>query len=159
MMTAAEREALERDVVVLTVRAWVGTPFVHRQKVRGAGVDCAQLLVACYADTGVVPDVVVPNYAPSWFLHQGDSPLAAVLEGSCRRMFFDTEKSSARPGDILTFRFGRAEAHAAIVTEWPHIVHADGRVSKRVRTDALIPGAPLLARLVGLWRPKQWGDA
>lgn len=43
-----------RLAVIESAKAWLGTPWHHMARVRGAGVDCAQLLMATYSDAGVI---------------------------------------------------------------------------------------------------------
>lgn len=123
--------------------AWLGTPFAHRQRSLGAGVDCVQLLIAVYEAVGLVRDVALPKYPPDWFLHQHDE---RYLEG-IRRVAVSVDRPE--PGDIALFRVGRSVAHAGIVTAWPEIIHAQhGGVVQRT---PLTENGRLLRGFVGWW--------
>lgn len=109
-------------------RRWLGTPWHHRARVLGAGVDCGQLLVAVYESAGLLsPGQVDPgDYSQDWHLHQEEERfLRHVLQVA-------TPTDAPRPGDIALFRYGRCMSHAAIVLERPglviHAYHPDGEV-------------------------------
>ena len=40
--------------VVTAARAWIGAPYHHAADVKGAGVDCAMILVRVFCDLGLV---------------------------------------------------------------------------------------------------------
>ena len=48
-------ESEQRASVIAEAMSWIGTPFRDQSDVKGAGVDCAMLLVRCFVDTSVVP--------------------------------------------------------------------------------------------------------
>src|SRR5215475_8049951 len=47
-------EAHERAAVIAEAKTWLGTPFAHRSMVKGAGVDCAQLVRLVFIECGVL---------------------------------------------------------------------------------------------------------
>lgn len=141
--------ASERRRVVDEARQWLGTPFHHAQAVRGVGVDCAHLLIAVYSAVGLVQPPAVGFYAPDWFLHESSERLLEILADHC------VPTDHPLPGDIATFRFGRAVAHAAIVEDFPYIIHAERTVG-RVVQDRCATGDSLAARAAGVWTLKRW---
>ncbi len=113
---AAERA--QRALVIAEARRWIGTPYHHMGRVRGAGCDCATFPAEVYAACGVVAPVAIEFYPPDWHLHRGtERYLAGVLEHAL-------EVTSPAPGDLVLWRMARAFAHGAIVLAWPRIVHA-----------------------------------
>ena len=53
-----------RDQIVSQAREWIGTPYHHQARVRGAGVDCIGLLICVCRELGLVaPDFDVNGYA------------------------------------------------------------------------------------------------
>ena len=57
-----------RAAVCSEARRWIGTPWHHRQRALGAGVDCAHLLIAVYAACGLlIADEVVDMFIPVRF--------------------------------------------------------------------------------------------
>ena len=126
---------------------WLNTPYHHGAAVCGAGVDCLMLLCCVYAAANIVPWVDPRPYPRDWMLHRSDEVYLAGLQRHATRL---PEGATPQPGDIATFRFGRTYSHAAIVTDWPNIVHAylpAGRVLPD-RADS-----PALAHRLGpVWR-------
>ena len=87
----------------------------------GAGVDCAQLLIAVYEAAGLVPvgEIVPGGYSPEWHLHHSTEIYLGWVQKYC-----DLIDGDPQPGDIAVFQFGRCVSHAGIVTEWPKVIHA-----------------------------------
>src|SRR5262249_22458520 len=112
----AERE--ERERVVAAARSWIGTKYHHRARIRGVGVDCATLLVAVYAEAGVLPPFDLPAYSPPAHLNHDDEKYLAVVLEHCG------EVERPDTGDMVLWRFGRTLSHGAIVVEWPTVIHA-----------------------------------
>jgi cell wall-associated NlpC family hydrolase len=111
--------------------SWLNTPWQHRQAVKGAGVDCALLIKHVYLNCGLVPDFPVMKYSSQWYLHHSEEVLKSVVER------FAVEVSEALPGDVVLYRVGRCLAHAAIVVEWPLIIHAWRPAGSVCYSDAL----------------------
>lgn len=156
----------QRATVAAEARRWLGTPYHHAARVRGAGVDCAQLLAAVYGDAGVIPPSALATaaaglsgYAPDWYLHQADDRFLDVL----RRFAVPVAPPATRlaPGDIVVFRFGRAVAHSGIVVDVGHdgpvMVHAER--GQGVVLEALHEGSPYTLRAAGTWIPVAWSTA
>jgi hypothetical protein len=57
-----------RLVVVEEARGWLGSPYHHMGRVKGAGTDCLMMLVEVYEAAGVVPHIEVPFYSADWNL-------------------------------------------------------------------------------------------
>ncbi len=110
-----------RQDVIREARSWIGTPFADCCDVKGAGVDCAMLLVRVFCDLGLAAPVDPRPYKPQWFLHQ-EQPLFRewIVRGGARQI----EIAAAQPGDIFLLNFGKHASHGAIVTGPYEIVHA-----------------------------------
>ena len=108
-----------REAVVAEAESWVGTPFHHAARVKGAGVDCLMLLAEVYERAGIIGRVEPRFYVPDWHLHRDAE---RYMEGLLR--YARPIDGPPEPGDIGLFRFGRTFSHGAIVTEWPRLVHA-----------------------------------
>lgn len=109
----------QRTDVVAQARTWLGTPWHHMGDVQGAGVDCLMLLVRVYSACKLIPADVDPRpYAQDWHMHRAEEMyLAGVGQ-------YSQATDTPLPGDVAMFQFGRCVAHAAIVVEWPLIIHA-----------------------------------
>lgn len=106
------------DVCALA-QGWLRTPWHHQARLRGVGVDCAQLLIAVYVEAGLVPAFDPGDYAIDHMLH------------SDRELFRDIAARYGRPtdmpgpGDVVIWRFGRCFSHGGIVVDWPtRVIHA-----------------------------------
>lgn len=118
-MTAEETR--QRAAVVAEARSWLGTPYHHEARVKGAGVDCAQLLIGVFAAPGValIDSLDVPRYPPDWHLHRSAERYLAIVLEHAREI-----AGPPLPGDIVLWRFGRCFSHGAIVVDWPAVIHA-----------------------------------
>jgi len=141
-----------RQAIVGEAMSWLGTPWHHRARVRGAGVDCAQFLVGVFSAPTVaqVPPLDLGYYAPDWHLHQ-DRPRFLLRLAEYAEPLPAGE--SGLPGDIAMFQYGRHAAHGSIVIGWPLIVHAFVK-DRRVTTSDAARDADLAQRFAGFWRLK-----
>ena len=111
----------QRVLVVAHARRWLGTPFCDLARVRGVGVDCAQLLAAVYHEAGIIPYVDTGYYSPQHFLHSNKELMTSFVERYAHRI----EEEDAQPGDVVLYKIEFAYAHAAIIVDWPSkIIHA-----------------------------------
>ena len=114
-------EAEERQAVIDAARSWIGTPFHDCAAVRGAGIDCANLLARSFEEAGLTGPIDTGVYPPAWFLHRDEERFAEFVLRYAREI----TESEAGPGDIVLYKYGRCFAHGAIIVEWPKlIVHA-----------------------------------
>lgn len=111
-------EALLRESIVDEAKTWLGTPYHHQAHIKGAGVDCVQILIEVYhAALGITkPDL--GYYAPDWMLHREEERYLAGLED------FATPVDIPQAGDVVIYKFGRCFSHSGIVVRWPLIIHA-----------------------------------
>ncbi|MEW6121371.1 MAG: NlpC/P60 family protein [Pseudomonadota bacterium] len=111
-----------RAAIVAEARAWIGTPYLHRASVRGAGADCLGLVRGVWrAVLGPEPEAL-PPYAPDW----AEAGRAETLADTALRHMRPVPPEEAQPGDVLLFRF-RAHLpakHAAILSAPGRMIHA-----------------------------------
>ena len=112
-----ERE--QRSFVVAEAVSWLGTPYHHAARIKGAGVDCGQLVAACFEAAGVIPPLEIPAYPGDWCLHRGEELYLDQALRHAREI-----EGPPQPGDVAIFRYGRAFSHGSVVVEWPLVVHA-----------------------------------
>jgi cell wall-associated NlpC family hydrolase len=120
-------EAVARQKVIAEANTWLGTPFRDQSDVKGAGVDCAMLLVRCFTDTGIVPAFDPRPYAPQWHLHHSEEKFLGII-GTIGQ---EVERGPI-PGDVIVYRFGRCFSHGALVINDDRLIHAwylEGRVT------------------------------
>lgn len=127
-MDDSERE--QRCRVETIARSWVGTPFHNHAGVKGAGVDCAQLLRCVFTEAGLIEPFDTGYYPPQFMLHAREERFLVWVQRFAREI----EEAAVKPGDVVLFRYGHVYSHGAIVVSpgWPKaIIHAYSR-SKRV---------------------------
>lgn len=108
-----------RTAVVAEAESWIGTPFHHQGRIKGAGVDCLMLLAEVFERAGVAGHIDPPFYVPDWHLHRDAERYMEGLLDYARPI-----GGLPRPGDIALFKFGRTFSHGAIVADWPRLIHA-----------------------------------
>ncbi len=144
-----ELETQQRQAVIAEALTWIGTPYHHEAEVKGEGVDCAKLLRAVYSSTGMIPDIKIPHYPPDWHMHRSDEKyLAYILDYTL------PAQPPYLPGDVVTYRFGRCVSHAAIVIDWPKIIHSFREAGCVVVDSAAQPY--LLKRQCEVYRHRDW---
>jgi cell wall-associated NlpC family hydrolase len=125
-------------------------------KLKGVGVDCAQLLVAVYEALGLVEDVQLEPYNTQWFLHHTEERFLAGVASYCHRV--GGLLAPLVPGDVALYRYGRAVSHGAIIVAADTVVHAV-RKTGLVMLEECGPGSPLAERLDSVWRINRWHAA
>lgn len=135
-------EAQQRAAVVAAARGWIGTPYHHRARVKGAGVDCAQILIAAYSDAGVIEAFDTGDYPPDWHLHRSEERYVEIIERFASE--FDWRAEGLQPADVVVWRYGRTFSHGGIVSAWPRVIHAFAPY--RIVDETPIPGSPLDGR-------------
>lgn len=140
-----------REDVVKEALTWRGTPHIHEAMVKGAGVDCARILIACYEVAGILPvgECRPPHYSKDYHLHKEPKYLEWILK-------YCDKVDDPLPGDIAVFWFGRGISHGGIVLEWPIIIHAYngmGVIESNINESILLFNNGT-SRLRGIYRPK-----
>lgn len=108
-----------RAAVVAEAESWLKTPFHHGARVKGAGVDCGQFLIAVYAARGFMPAIGTPYYPPDFAQHNAREWYAEIVATYAREFAGPPE-----PGDVVLFRWGKTFSHGGIVVAWPRLIHA-----------------------------------
>jgi cell wall-associated NlpC family hydrolase len=137
-------EDIQRDQVVREALTWIGTPFHHAARVKGAGVDCGQFPLAVFEACGLIAHYEPEPYAQDFHIHNDEEIYLANIELFARKV------ETPLPGDIALFRIGRVVSHGAIVVSWPAIVHSwvDARA---VVMDDAEGNSRLAKKFVGVW--------
>lgn len=150
-------EAVQRAAVLAEARTWLGTKYHHEADVRGAGVDCALLLVRVWVDLGLVEPFDPRPYPRDWHLHQDGERYMGFLEPLAHAL---PDNAAPQPGDLAIWRNGRTFSHAAIITEWPVVIHAsfpsrcvleEDVTGTEFETDRR--GRPRERRFLSYWKP------
>lgn len=110
-----------RQWIIDQARTWKGTPYQHKARIKGVGVDCGALLYEVYNPIFGPFKPFPKDYPQDWALHRKNEIYLGFLEG----MVKPVEK--AMPAGIAVFQVGRNFAHGAICTEKNTFIHAWGR--------------------------------
>jgi cell wall-associated NlpC family hydrolase len=116
---------LQRQAIVDEAISWLGTPYHHRARVKGSGVDCAQLPIAVYSKIGIIPEFDPGDYSTQWYLHRDAERYLEQVE----KYAHETD-GEILPGDFLVYKFGWTFSHGVIVVKWPIVIHAWGPSKK-----------------------------
>lgn len=108
-----------RQAVVTEALTWVLTPYHHRARVKGAGVDCANMPAAVYEKVGLIPHIN-PEYSPQWYMHRDEEIFLKYVTPYSREI----TESELDIGDFVLFKFGRTYSHGSIYVGNNEIVHA-----------------------------------
>lgn len=107
-----------RQAIITEAKTWLGTRYHHAAAIKGAGVDCAQILIEVYSAVGLADKPDVGYYPSDWMLHRSEERYLGWVEKYCKQV------AVPQMGDIVLFKFGRCFSHSGIVTTWPEIIHA-----------------------------------
>lgn len=143
-------EVVARLAVVQEALSWLGTPYHIGARVKGAGVDCAQLPLAVFEAVGLIPHHEPEPYLPGWNQHRVDDRMIVTADRFFRRL---GEDEAPQPGDVALFTSGKCVSHVAISLEWPEVVHA--HESAGTIRDNVEQNRALKKRLYGVW--SYWG--
>jgi cell wall-associated NlpC family hydrolase len=130
--------------------SWLNTPYHSMAKIKGVGVDCAQLLIGVYEEIGILPlgEIAPGAYTHDFHLHRSEEKYLYWVEKYCYKI------TAPKPGDIALFKFGRCISHGAIVLDWPLVIHAyvGYGVILSNYDDAILKDNCGKSRLFGLYR-------
>jgi cell wall-associated NlpC family hydrolase len=156
----SDREAAQRTAVIAEAKTWLRTPFRDCADVKGAGVDCAMLLVRCFVDTGVVPPLDPRPYSPQWLLHRDEEKFLDIIS----KLGAEVLRPPV-PGDVIVYRVGRCFAHGAIVIDAAHVIHAYKQEEQvaispmhDIRLSQLNDGRPRPRKIFDCWANKTVGS-
>lgn len=135
-----------REQIAAEALSWADppTPYHHHGRIKGVGVDCAQILLAIYVDAlGLAPNLDVGQYSTQWHFHRSEEVYLDWLTQAGAR-----QVQAPALGDIAMFRFGRTFSHSAICVGdelWLHAYVGRGVIVSRLTE------APLEGREVQFW--------
>lgn len=120
-----------RRRIVEEARSWKATPYHHGAHVKGAGCDCAMLVLESFVGARIVDRPDIDRYTHDWHMHRSEEKYLATVEKYLHRVDDNELPLVDRgpdfrpaPGDVLVWRIGRTFSHGAIVADFPRIVHA-----------------------------------
>lgn len=121
---------MTREDVVKEALTWEGTPYHHHARVKGVGVDCAQLPAAVYEAVGLIPHLK-PRYSEQWMMSRDEELYLSYVFPYAKEI----SREEVGPGDFAIWKYGRTFSHGAIVIEPPIILHAIVKARRVVRAN------------------------
>lgn len=107
---------ITRAAVVSEARSWVGTPWMHQQRLKGAGVDCIGLIRGVFLGAGLQP---TPENAAKARQYDGYArvPDGVRMKAACDEFMVPIAIADMQPGDVILMRIVTHPQHAAILAE------------------------------------------
>ena len=132
-MTNGKR--IDRELVVMLARGWLGTPYRHQGSRRQVGCDCLGLVRGVWRDLYGSEPEKPGAYASDWAER---SPVDR-LTVAARRHCFERRDGRMERGDVLLFRWrpGLPAKHVGIVSGPDRFIHAYEQAA--VVESALVP--------------------
>lgn len=145
--------ALDPALVLSAARQWLGTPYLHQARCRGAGCDCLGLILGIWADLGgTAPQI--PPYSQDW----SEAGHTEHLWRAAQDLLIARPVAAAVPGHVILFRMraGCVAKHLGILSGTaaePSFIHSmSGRGVVQSRLTA-----PWARRLVAAFALPQIG--
>lgn len=136
-----------RAAVIRIAREWVGVRYQHGARIKGECADCT-FVAKVYEEAGLIPRVPIEPYLSNAHLNRASGQYLLHVKKHAREI----DRERARPGDLVMFLIARDYSHAAIITDWPTVIHADmaaGAILEVPAGDSM-PGARAL-KFFTLW--------
>lgn len=115
---------IHRAAIVAEARSWLGTPYQHQARLKGAAVDCIGLVIGVARAVGAV----APDFDFNGYSRQPDG--VSLLRECDLLMAGRVEEGAMRPGDVIVTRYAKDPCHFGILTDYPAgglaVVHALG---------------------------------
>jgi hypothetical protein len=135
-----------RQGVVDAARSWLKTPYHHQARVKGHGVDCAQI-IAAFVEAGCIEDFDPGFYTMDWHLHQTEERYLGFIERFLTAMGPDEEMAlkyrlrrdpnwNPPKASVIVVKLGNTFSHGMIVTNWPNIIHSNVHDGEVIETPA-----------------------
>lgn len=105
----------------------MGTPYRGWSCVKGAGVDCGQLIYGVYRNCGLIPviDDLPKDYPINIGLHRASTEYVDLV----LKFFREIPESEVLPGDIVVWKLpgSKSYCHGGVIKSWPnYFIHAYG---------------------------------
>lgn len=107
-----------RERIIQEAIEWLGTPFHCGSRIKGVGVDCAQLLAAVYHEVGLIAYIPITYYPPQWFIHHDEERLLIEVEKYAKPI------EVPQKGDIAIWKYARCYSHAGIIVDELRFIHS-----------------------------------
>jgi cell wall-associated NlpC family hydrolase len=112
----------QRKAIVAEAKSWNNTPYHITAAVKQGGVDCAQLLYSVYSAVGLMPPMTFNYRSIRAYIAEKDP----LFLQSVKKYADEIPETDVLPGDVVMYKNPAFAiyTHAAIVLEWPTVIHA-----------------------------------
>lgn len=112
----------QRITVVTEARRWLGARFHLNALLPYRAIDCGRLPWAVYTAVSLTVPDLPPHWPKDFMLHRmaASEPYIALIQQKL------VEVDTPLPGDLAVFKplCSNCFSHAALVVEWPTVIHA-----------------------------------
>lgn len=119
---------MTRDEIVSEALTWVGTPFVHQQRVKGSGGDCVAMVEGIALKFGVIDKPYRTDYGRDPNMRE---ILQALRDSGCIRL---ANAYQYRPGDVLFIQYRHEPQHLGIAMPGDKLVHGYSTAGEYVKS-------------------------
>lgn len=110
--------------VLELARSWIGTPYHHQARKKGAGCDCIGLVIGIWEElyNGLPQGIKIPPYTSAW----AEETKKSLMVAFAAQYLEPVPLLSRVPGDVLMFSMLRngPTKHAGILSGGDKIIHA-----------------------------------
>lgn len=107
--------------LIAEARTWIGTPYHHGGRIRGAGCDCVSFTASLLESMGL-SGIVLPDV----YKIRPDGTLLAHLERN-RDLYREISVNEMQAGDVVLIRLYKEPQHFALYTGEGTVIHSDMR--------------------------------
>jgi cell wall-associated NlpC family hydrolase len=124
-----QNEMTDREKIVQEALSWKGTPYHQCARIKGVGADCGLFIAQVYENAGMLPHIEPGFYTAEHALHSSKE----IFKGIVEKYLYPVK--NPLPGDIILYKFGLCRSHAALVIDYPKIIHSYIRQGVIIDTD------------------------
>ena len=123
MDTKTRKRILDwRSDIVREAKTWRGTPFHHKGRIKGTGVDCGGFIYEVFKTVTGLPHEPYPDYyAEDWGLHMDNNEIYLSF---LQPYVIPTRRLEL--GDVIMFKMGRSFCHGTLYIGNKSVIHAYG---------------------------------
>jgi cell wall-associated NlpC family hydrolase len=117
-----------RNNIVAEAKSWLGTPYLLNGKIKGAGCDCATLILMVMSNCKLFTADNLGIYRPDWWQHKEEEVYLFYVMRHAKKILETTCRTSTKvdPGNIILGKVANSKIynHGCIVTSYPYAIHS-----------------------------------
>lgn len=110
-----------RQAIIDEAYTYIGTPYQHKGRIKGVGVDCGGMIYNLFSPYLPLPPFPA-SYASDWSLHKGDNEIYLDFIAP-----FVIEVPRPVPAGVTMVQFGRNFGHGIVCVGKNQFIHSYGR--------------------------------